>query len=285
MILAVCVFTAMAGSPTVSTQAGALPATSVASATKLCDALTRIRAGERIKLTVSGIYEVGPEAQVLYDPDQWVCRADVQPATWVEFAKGATNHEFDRLIATDRRVYVTFTGELHGPEALKPDDERLPVNVAAANRLSARYGHLHGFRSELVVNSILTVKPVPKATPTYAFSYIPPSPDRLPVVIQAETPHYPNLARRAGIAGEVHVEADVAGGRIVRMRIVSGDRLLAAETTANMSTWRFDATVSTTFRTRFIYQLEQRLTGSDPNLIVELRMPSLVRIVSPTDDW
>src|SRR3954468_1257515 len=64
---------------------------------RLCEALANIRAGERRAVTITGIFVAGYEYTTFYDPNEPMCRADVQPETWIEFLPGVRSGELDRL--------------------------------------------------------------------------------------------------------------------------------------------------------------------------------------------
>lgn len=250
----------------------------------LCEALEGIGAGQRQTIVVSGIYAVGSEASVLYSPDQPTCFTNVQPATWVEFAEGVgrTDSLVKALKGSDR-ILVTFKGELYGPRAAGPDDVSKPLYVAHADRVRAiGYGHLNAFRTKLLVLEVLSATAVPTSTPTDAMWLEQPA--RMPEVVNAEVPRYPDMAQVAGISGTVIVEVTVKDGRVVKVERKSGDRLLAQGANANIETWRFKPATSAVFMSTFIYSLERRSAG-DRGTRVEVALPEMVRIVAPLHDW
>lgn len=250
----------------------------------LCEALEGIGADQRQTVVVSGIYAVGFEASVLYSPKQPTCFTNVQPVTWVEFAEGTerTDSLVSILKRTDRAL-VTLKGELHGPRGAGPDDVSKPLYVAHASRVGARgYGHLNAFRTKLVVLEVLSAIAVPTSIPKDATWRE--QPERMPDVVSAEVPRYPQMAQVAGISGTVFVEVTVKDGRVVKVERKSGDRLLAQGASANIETWRFKPTTSAIFLTTFVYSLERRRAG-DRGTRVEVALPETVRVVAPQDDW
>jgi hypothetical protein len=252
---------------------------------KLCDALDQVGDGQALEIEVSGIYAVGLEAQVLYDPEEPACRIDVQPATWVTFDPGmADDAELEKVLGTSRRAYVTFRGTLVGPAPIPPDDPALDPRVAMVNRLAARhrFGHLGGFRTQLTVHAISNVRPVPKSVPWEARWNQPPRKETN--VIDAPVPRYPDLAWRAGVSGVVELDVTVLDG-VPSVKNVGGDRLLSSEAAATVRQWRFAKGTSTSFRTKFIYKLEKRLNTADANPRVEMHLPSEVTIIAPENGW
>jgi hypothetical protein len=251
---------------------------------KLCDALDQAGDGQPLEVEISGMYVVGPEAQVLYDPEEPTCRIDVQPATWVTFDPDmADNAELEKALGTSRRVYVTFRGTLTGPAPIPPDDPALDARVAMVNRLAARhrFGHLGGFRTQLTVHAISNVRPVPKSVPWEVRWSQPPSREN---IIEAPVPRYPDLAWRAGVSGVVELDVTVSDG-VPSVKNVSGDRLLSSEAAATVKQWRFGKGTSTSFRTKFTYKLEKRLNTADSNPRVELHLPSEVTVIAAENGW
>src|SRR3954453_13597602 len=123
---------------------------------RLCEALANIGAGERRAVTISGIFVIGYEYATFYDPNEPICRSDVQPETSIEFGPSVNSDELNSVLKrrdgdwSSRRAYVTFTGELYGPGAVTPDDLSFTPILAYANRTRNRgYGHLNGFRTKL----------------------------------------------------------------------------------------------------------------------------------------
>ncbi len=257
---------------------------------RLCEALREIRPGERLPIVVTGIYVTGHEQSILYDPEEPICFWDIQPSTWIEFAEAAGDHtELTRQMEKDRRALVKFKGELFGPKLVGPDDHSLSPNLAWANRAGGlRYGHLGGFRTKLVVQAVLEVRSVPESQPWSGVWNKPRSEQSLqslPMVIKAETPHYPLRARQVGITGHVTVDLAVKNGRVVETVLKSGDRALVRETEENIRTWEFAPDVNGTLTTTFVYQLEPRLSGAPTPPRLELQLPSLVRIIDGINGW
>jgi TonB family protein len=256
---------------------------------RLCDALQTVEAGQRLNVVISGVYAVGPEHQIFYDPDELTCRFDVQPVTWVEFAATAGQSDaFAREInaaddsARVRRAYVTFTGELHGPGLVAPDDPSLPTMVAFANRTkSRRYGHSSGFRTKLVVTKIEHVKSVDESV---VWPSVVTQPDSL-TVEHAEVPQYPAMARNVGIAGDVVMKVIVTRGAVTEVHVISGDRMLSDESVRNVKTWQFSPETTIAFSTTVSYELENRRAGETTTPRVELQLPERVRVVGARNNW
>ena len=255
---------------------------------RLCDALESVRDGQALPVIVSGIYAVGYEHQVFYDPAEPECSTDIQPATWVEFAPGTEVPPALRtLLAQSGRAFVTFRAELLGPGIVGPDDRSLPLYAAFANRVGARrYGHFQGFRTKLLVSEVVAARAVPSGTALRGLGDWAPASPAVDLEVQhAEVPRYPGLARRAGISGTVVIGFTIVEGGVRTAVVKSGDRMLAEAAVANVMTWRFEPGTNGAFTTTFFYDLERRKSGSDRRPIVELHLPEYVRITASRWDW
>jgi hypothetical protein len=272
----------VAGSPL----AGADPAPSPATKpVALCQALGAIRAGEATSIVVSGIYEVALEAAGFYDPDQHICPLNVQPITSVAFIGHAERHpDLEALLERSGRAYVTFKGRLFGPPTVKPDDLTRSAAASMAIRLSGphRYGANNRFRTQLVVDEVVAVSPVPDVVPWFWGGKPHYS---IPLVEAAALPHYPEVARNLGVTGDVVVAVTVRNGKVIAAEPESGDRLFWDETVRNIRSWRFASSDNTRFTTRFVYRLEQRPANQGANARVEMELPLVVTITAPTNDW
>jgi hypothetical protein len=252
----------------------------------LCQALADADDGSKTLVTVSGIFVAGGERQILYDPDQRICPVDVQEITAIQFERYASlDPRFRRIVDRDGRAFVTFEGVSFGPAPAAPDILALPPMAAFANRVAGRrYGHLSAFRTQLLVKRVVDFRPVPATVPDYGDSAPPPPVASAPVIRFAETPHYPEFARRAGISGIVRLQVTVKGGK-VDSTVIAGDRLLAEDSRKNVATWRIDGERDWSFETTFTYVLEKRATGANPNVTIELRLPESVKVVAPVLGW
>ncbi|MEO8218570.1 MAG: energy transducer TonB [Acidobacteriota bacterium] len=221
---------------------------------RLCDALASIGDGEQRTVSLSGIFVVGYDKMFKRKSGDW----------------------------SPKRAEVRFTGELYGPGAIGPDDLSLLPPLANANRMrNRRYGHLNGYRTKFVVTAISDVKTVPDATPWPGSR----SAASAPIVERAEVPRYPQLARSAGIAGEVVLDVTIRDGQVSKAEVMSGDRMLSEEAIRNVRTWQLTAKANTTFTTKYTYELEQRMTGACNFTRVELELPKSVRIIAPANGW
>ena len=86
-----------------------------------------------------------------------------------------------------------------------------------------------------------------------------------PLLLRADAPLYPPLARMAKITGKIDAEFTVKGGEVLTAGAKSGHPLLVKATTENIKTWRFAPDVNGSFRTTFEYRLEGRETPSMRN--------------------
>ena len=254
--------------------------------TSLCAALQSVDRGQELPIVVSGIFAVGRESQFLWDPRQPSCEEDVQPSTWVEFAKGAEDKTpLTKLLEKDRRAYVTFEGTLFGPAPLQPDFLRLADYLSAAYRTEGTtYGHMNAFRTKFVVTRVDAAARVPESTPWNWVRSRPGASRRDLQILHAGLPLYPDGARIAGLQGEVQVEVTLKAGKVAATHVIAGDRTLAATAVANIQTWTFFPEIDETFVTRFVYVLERRF-GQHSDQKIELHIPSLVRITAPRNGW
>jgi TonB family protein len=105
---------------------------------------------------------------------------------------------------------------------------------------------------------------------------------RYPFLVHGDLPAYPALAKTARISGTVHVRVTVENGEVVGYVQPSGNPLLVSATIDNIKSWKFDKTVTRTFETTFIYQLEDMSeeTAEPSNPRLELQLPSLAKITA-----
>jgi TonB family protein len=252
---------------------------------ELCAALEKIRDGERLQITTSGIFVSRSEMKVLYDPGMSLCQEDVQPSTWVVLPPSAANNsKLEALLREDGRVYVVFKGTLVGPRVVS-DDTSISTYASYANRIAGRrYGHLNAFRTELIVDEVLEVKPVSKEIPN-SVTWRKPSSEPFGVK-ELELPRYPEMACGSGISGEVRIKVKVESGKVVGTEMQSGDRILGEEAMANIRTWTFSGLPGpSVFTAVFIYALERRKSGESESPRVELQPPFQVKVIAPTLDW
>lgn len=252
---------------------------------RLCEALAEIKAGEQRTVEVVGIYTFGFEHQVLYDPEEPRCRANVQPATWVEFTESTNVGALGRAVGKSERALVTVRGVLYGPRLPHADSPNLLGEIAGGIRVSNRgYGHLNVFRTKLIVETFVDAKPVPASVPRLIEWNSPPK-EVTPRVVSAPMPTYPHFARFGGIEGIVEVRVNVRHGTVTETHVLQGDRILAEDTVKNIRSWRFDSDVTTWFVTRFIYELERREAGANTNSRVDAQLPTFVRVIGASNDW
>lgn len=259
---------------------------------RLCDALEAVGYGDRIRVVVSGVYQVSAEMSMLYDPGQQFCEFDVQPSTWIEFAPDVLAQSPDlyqdlrRLTEAPKAVLVTFEGELWGPKAVGEDDPTAPVMIAYANRVAyQRYGHSNAFRTKLVVRSIHAVRAVPTSEVQPGERHRPNDEGTIPVIKDAKIPRYPPRAQLAGIEGKVIVKVRVENGAVVEATALSGDRLLMPDTLSNIESWQFESDVSTSFISTFLYRLELRRTNQPRYPKILLELPEKVTIIGASNGW
>lgn len=251
---------------------------------RLCSALERAVAGVRVPVRLSGVLVLGFEQQVFFDPDEPLCSLDIQPSTWVELPAVQEQGKLDALLKQTGRASVTLRGVILGPPLLGPDDVSISPPLSYANRVAGRrFGHLGAFRTEFVVDEVLSAETAPADIVSRLVTH---HPAQVSLdVLEGALPGYPPLARKAGITGDVVVRIVVREGAVTSIEPIFGDRLLVSETTANIKTWRFATTLDTTLTTTFRYDLSHRLSGDPSGSRLEFQLPYLVRITAAADDW
>lgn len=259
------------------------------SAVDLCAALAVVKAGDRLPVSIQGVYWVGPEYQLLYDLETPTCQPGYQPVTWVDFDPTYREPtELTQLIQKNSRARVTFRGMLWGPGRSLPDDPTLPLGKAYMQRTSTleRYGHGSRFRTKIVVSEVVSLDELPESAPGPPRSFeVPRSP--FPKVIRGEVPtHYPKRADILDIEGDVVVEINLKAGSVVSAHVISAaDRLLIEDTLASIKTWVFERDAEATFTTTFSYRFEDDLPATTASVRVRTELPVKVEIIAPRNNW
>jgi Gram-negative bacterial TonB protein C-terminal len=101
-----------------------------------------------------------------------------------------------------------------------------------------------------------------------------------PLVMHAEAPLYPPLARMAKIMGKIVVEFTVKSGEVVTAEAKTGHPLLVKATTENIKTWHFASEVNGTFATTFEYRVQGKETPTMHNPRIEMQLPAFVKITA-----
>jgi outer membrane biosynthesis protein TonB len=83
----------------------------------------------------------------------------------------------------------------------------------------------------------------------------------LPRVASAVVPLYPPLARVANVEGVVRLTAETDGHKVIGVRVLDGNKLLADAATANVKTWRFAEHAPTRLDVTSPTSLSQRRRG------------------------
>jgi len=256
-----------------------------ASGVHLCEALETIGDGEVRSITVSGLLVADPELTVLYDPKEPRCDDRVQPAVWVSFEAVPPPPELKQILSKSGRAIVVISGELHGPRLALPDVSTLASPLAAKVRVSKRrYGHMGEFRAKLVVKEVMTASQADESTPRL-YEWRESTPRCLPRVIKAPAPTYPELARTAGITGEVLVRYKVAAGEVVSAEALSGDRMLAEDAVQYVRELEFKTDVDAVLECLFSFELEPRSCDEGLTARVELSLPTRIKITGARHLW
>ena len=105
-----------------------------------------------------------------------------------------------------------------------------------------------------------------------------------PVVLHAEVPVYPLLAKTARVSGVVVVRVTVSDGAVTGTQVLKSDApLLVDNTVKNIRTWQFSPSTNVIFESTFTYNLETEEVSDPENPVVELHLPQAVRVtVHPT---
>ena len=251
----------------------------------LCDALERIQPGDKIPVVVSGIYV----KYYLFDPDEPVCRMDIERSTCIEFASDIQIPDRFSILhddPTNLGMFVTFFGTLHGPPVAsipKPDPSfsSLQQSLVRFSKLPRLYCGAAARRTKLVVESILDYSPGPDISEWEPSRRVPRE-DPMPVSLSM--PSYPHFARKLDAEGFVLIDAEVVNGQVTVARAKFGEAIFVDEALRNISTWRFDPEVTTNLTVEYEFRLEKRTFDEGRNPRYEMRLPDSIRIIGATDD-
>ncbi len=102
-----------------------------------------------------------------------------------------------------------------------------------------------------------------------------------PVVMHADLPLYPPIARAARISGTVQVQVTVKDGAVVNTEVKSrANPLLVVPTLANLKTWQFWPKTDAAFLVTYIYTVEKKESDTVENPRIEMQLPNLVKITT-----
>jgi Gram-negative bacterial TonB protein C-terminal len=101
-----------------------------------------------------------------------------------------------------------------------------------------------------------------------------------PLVMSADAPFYPPIARMAKITGKIDADFTIKNGEVVAAEAKAGHPLLVKATTENIKSWHFAPEANGTFTTTFIYELHGNETATMQNPKVEMQLPTLVKITA-----
>jgi hypothetical protein len=105
-------------------------------------------------------------------------------------------------------------------------------------------------------------------------------PHEYPLVLRADAPVYPPLARIAKITGKIEAEFTIRGGEVVAAEAKIGHPFLVKATTDNIKSWHFAPKANGTFTATFVYELHGNETATMQNPKVEMQLPAFVKITA-----
>ena len=105
-------------------------------------------------------------------------------------------------------------------------------------------------------------------------------PREYPLVLRADAPVYPPLARMAKVTGKIEAEFTIKGGEVVAAEAKTGHPLLVKATTENINSWHFAPEANGTFTATFVYELQGNETASMQNPKIEMQLPAFVKIIA-----
>jgi hypothetical protein len=105
--------------------------------------------------------------------------------------------------------------------------------------------------------------------------------DLMPFLLDGKMPVYPSLAKQVRVAGKVRFRVKIVNGLVTDAQLIHTDHpLLVDATLRNILTWRFEASATANVETEFVYELRKEEAASSENPVVELRIPTRVRVVA-----
>jgi hypothetical protein len=105
-------------------------------------------------------------------------------------------------------------------------------------------------------------------------------PREYPLVLRADVPIYPPLARTAKITGKVQVQFTIKAGEVIAAEAKTGHPFLVKATTENIRSWRFPPEANGIFTATFVYELRGNETGGTQNPKIEMQLPIFVKIIA-----
>jgi hypothetical protein len=129
----------------------------------LCTIVQSASEYNRKMVRLRGIFAIGGEEAVLYDPACWKVMNDAGVAVT---SKYKNNRTLDRLLKHDRRAWVIVEGIFYGPEPVQVDPKLPQAIKDSLKGTMTHYGHLGAFSNMIEVTKIIKVEAVPPNTPT-----------------------------------------------------------------------------------------------------------------------
>jgi TonB family protein len=100
-------------------------------------------------------------------------------------------------------------------------------------------------------------------------------------VVHIEAPTYNNVARFAGLQGEVVIKVEInPDGKVTSAHSLSGNSLLRQEADKNIRTWVFATGESRAMEVHYIFRLEEPKVENNPPTRVTFDLPHTVTLVS-----
>jgi hypothetical protein len=104
--------------------------------------------------------------------------------------------------------------------------------------------------------------------------------DQVPLVVSAEAPLYPMIARAAHVEGIVRIKVTTDGETISKLDVVSGPAMLAEATKKNIQTCRFMKHKPTQFIAIFEYSLAEPSVCEYENSTSVVHFPLQVHVTA-----
>ena len=101
------------------------------------------------------------------------------------------------------------------------------------------------------------------------------------MLVHADVPLYPLVARMARLDGTVHIRVRLRKGLVIETKTKSeASPVLVKAATTNVRTWRFSSSATGAFDVTYVYALEKEEEIPPVNPNVEMRLPYFVKVTA-----